>query len=330
MTGRPRRTTIDRRRWPVLLVTAALALAGCTTGAAASAPPGTTAPGASSTTSPPGTTAARSPSPTSTTPASPAEPSTTAPPSPATVPPSPSSSASSASAPPSPSASPSPSTPSPSTSPSTAPAPSTDPPAAETDQLRRGDSGPQVRQAQERLAALGYWLGQVDGNYGPLTRQAVLALQGAAGLDRDGVLGPRTRRALDAGTLPSVTTGSGHAVEIDRDAGLVVIADDGRPTTVLHTSTGTFEHYVRDGRRFLADTPAGTFDVYRSVDDWDGGPLGDLYRPRYFQRDGIAVHGYPNVPAYPASHGCARVSMAAMDMIWADDLMAIGTPVVVR
>ena len=158
----------------------------------------------------------------------------------------------------------------------------------------------------------------------------MLALQGAAGLDRDGVLGPATRRALEAGTLPSVVTGQGHAVEIDRDAGLVVVTDGGRPTTVLHTSTGTFDHYVYDGQRYLADTPAGTFAVYRAVDGWDGGPLGELYRPRYFQRDGIAVHGFPDVPAYPASHGCARVSLAAMDMVWAQDLMPVGTPVVVR
>jgi lipoprotein-anchoring transpeptidase ErfK/SrfK len=28
----------------------------------------------------------------------------------------------------------------------------------------------------------------------------------------------------------------------------------------------------------------------------------------YFLR-GFAVHGYPSVPAYPASHGCVRVPM---------------------
>ena len=30
--------------------------------------------------------------------------------------------------------------------------------------------------------------------------------------------------------------------------------------------------------------------------------------PSYFLR-GFAVHGYPYVPAYPASHGCVRVPM---------------------
>ncbi len=39
------------------------------------------------------------------------------------------------------------------------------------------------------------------------------------------------------------------------------------------------------------------------------------------------MHGYPSVPAYPASHGCARVTGAAMDMVWARDLMPRGSEV---
>jgi lipoprotein-anchoring transpeptidase ErfK/SrfK len=33
-----------------------------------------------------------------------------------------------------------------------------------------------------------------------------------------------------------------------------------------------------------------------------------LYYPAYFLR-GFAIHGYPDVPTYPASHGCVRVPM---------------------
>mgnify|MGYP002652321331 CR=1 FL=1 len=39
---------------------------------------------------------------------------------------------------------------------------------------------------------------------------------------------------------------------------------------------------------------------------------------------------FGSIPAYPASHGCARVSNAAMDMIWDEDLMPVGSTVVVR
>jgi lipoprotein-anchoring transpeptidase ErfK/SrfK len=33
------------------------------------------------------------------------------------------------------------------------------------------------------------------------------------------------------------------------------------------------------------------------------------------------------VPPYAASHGCVRVTLAAIDWIWAEDVAPIGTPV---
>jgi N-acetylmuramoyl-L-alanine amidase len=33
-----------------------------------------------------------------------------------------------------------------------------------------------------------------------------------------------------------------------------------------------------------------------------------LWYPMYF-KGGFAIHGYPSVPAYPASHGCVRIPM---------------------
>lgn len=194
-----------------------------------------------------------------------------------------------------------------------------------------GDHGERVLAAQKRLSDLGYWLGEPDGSYGLLTQQAVMALQGAAQLQRDGVLGPNTRGALEDGVVPDASTSSGHAVEIVRDDGLILFVDDGDVERILHTSTGTFETYLnKEGEERLADTPGGTYAVSWAEDKWTDAPLGRLYRPRYFQEDGIAVHGSNNVPGYPASHGCARVTVAAMDMVWAEDLMPTGRTVVVR
>jgi lipoprotein-anchoring transpeptidase ErfK/SrfK len=33
------------------------------------------------------------------------------------------------------------------------------------------------------------------------------------------------------------------------------------------------------------------------------------------------VHGSNSIPNYPASHGCVRVSVPAMDFIWEQNLM---------
>ena len=73
-------------------------------------------------------------------------------------------------------------------------------------------------------------------------------------------------------------------------------------------------------------TRNGLHEVYRErpVGWWEG-DLGRIYRPKYFS-GGQAVHGSNNVPNYPASHGCVRVSIPAMDFIWDSGLMPLHTP----
>jgi lipoprotein-anchoring transpeptidase ErfK/SrfK len=195
--------------------------------------------------------------------------------------------------------------------------------------LIRGDSGPKVLALQKRLSALGYWLGTPDGSFGSLTQQAVWAFQKSAGLRRDGVVGPKTRKALEAGIRPRATL-SGDGVEIDLDRQILLVVRGGEVRTILNTSTGNREEYTStSGNRAIAVTPRGRYTVYRAVDGPVTNSLGQLWRPRFFNR-GIAVHGSQNIPPWPDSHGCARLSNAAINMIWANDLMPIGSRVVVR
>ena len=197
-------------------------------------------------------------------------------------------------------------------------------------ELRQGSSGPAVSEVQERLAELDYWIDGVDGEFGFYTAQAVTALQKAAGIDRDGIVGPETQAALDEGVRPSATSSSGDVLEIDLERQLLLVVSGGEVQRVLNTSTGSGQPYEgSDGTERIATTPTGTYSVFREVDAWDPGPYGALYRPKYFN-GGIAVHGYPSVPPQPASHGCARVSMAAMDWLWESGNMEVHTTVVVR
>jgi lipoprotein-anchoring transpeptidase ErfK/SrfK len=70
--------------------------------------------------------------------------------------------------------------------------------------------------------------------------------------------------------------------------------------------------------------------VYSQFSDgWEKGELGTLWRPKFFV-GGVAVHGENNVPGYPASHGCVRLSNPAMDMIWAQNYMPLGSTVFVH
>ncbi|HET8616607.1 MAG TPA: L,D-transpeptidase family protein [Actinomycetales bacterium] len=196
------------------------------------------------------------------------------------------------------------------------------------DLLRPGAEGPEVLALQKRLSDLGYWLGTPDGEWGSLTTQAVYALQGAAGLSRDGVVGPATRKAIDRGAMPAVQT-KGDAVEIDISAGTISFVKNGKPWRVLHTSTGNGGTYQSGDHLAVARTPRGTFSVQRRIDGVRVAPLGRLYRPVYFY-GGYAVHGSGSIPAYPASHGCARVSNAAIDMVWRENLMPNGLRVLVH
>ena len=220
-----------------------------------------------------------------------------------------------------------PATPTPAPSPTPTPSPSVTPKPRTS--LVYGDKGPRVLALQQRLSQLGYWLGTPDGSFGSLTQQAVFALQKSAGLSRDGIVGPRTKRALESGIRPRATL-SGDGVEIVLDRQILEVVRGGRVTMVLNTSTGSGEEYTStSGNRAIATTPRGRFTVFRAVDGTVTNSLGELWRPRFFNR-GIAVHGSPNIPPFPASHGCARLSNAAIDMIWARDLMPIGSRVVVR
>lgn len=195
--------------------------------------------------------------------------------------------------------------------------------------LETGDRGRRVEALQRALAAQRYWVGPVDGVYGHLTQQAVFAFQKAQGLSIDGRYGPNTLDRLENPRSVGTRTGRGDGflVEIDKDRQLLMLVRDGRPRWVFNTSTGTEEPYTHEGRRLLADTPPGEWTITRQIDGWRDGELGRLYRPKYFHPDGIAIHGYHSVPPYPASHGCARVSMQAIDWMWSR--VPVGTTVLV-
>jgi len=158
--------------------------------------------------------------------------------------------------------------------------------------LALGARGEAVRVLQRRLVELRYALPAADGLYGLTTYQAVLAFQKVEGLPRTGRLDARTWRRLSATRVPRARYPGTH-LEVSKGRQVLFVIEQGRVRLVVHVSTGA-----------TGNTPLGHWRIYRKVTGWDW----VLWHPMYFLR-GFAIHGYPEVPAYPASHGCVRVPM---------------------
>lgn len=208
------------------------------------------------------------------------------------------------------------------------PEPEPEPPAPAPTSFRRGDAGEGVRSLQEQLNAASYWCGTPDGGFGHLTQQAVWAAQKANGLVVDGVAGPVTLAALATGFRPAPADGGDH-VEVHVGVDLLLVVRGGATAITLNTSTGNHEPYEYQGGDYVAHTPPGDFRVwYTDSSGWREGELGELYRPMFYYGD-YAIHGSASIPPWPASHGCARISTAAMDMFWSQGLLAMGGRVLV-
>lgn len=196
------------------------------------------------------------------------------------------------------------------------------------------ESGPDTASAQLRLTQLGFWAGEGDGEYGFATTQAVMAFQKYMGLDPSGKLDQDTANWLTV--FPERAHGQaddGTLVEVDKTKQLLFIIEDGKTIWAFNTSTGSEIAYSATNRNTGetetgdAVTPNGLWKTNRErPNGWWEGDLGDIYRPKYF-RGGVAIHGMTRVPNTPVSHGCVRLSTMAMDFIWENELVPLGTPV---
>jgi peptidoglycan hydrolase-like protein with peptidoglycan-binding domain len=158
--------------------------------------------------------------------------------------------------------------------------------------LTLGSRGSSVRVLESRLRELSYALPRADSVYGLDTYQAVLAFQKVNRLPRTGRVDARVWKRLRSASPPRPRYGGDH-IEVSKGSQYLLVVRGGKTQLVVHVSTGA-----------TGNTPIGRWQVYRKVTGWDW----VLWYPMYFLR-GFAIHGYPSVPAYPASHGCVRVPM---------------------
>lgn len=176
-----------------------------------------------------------------------------------------------------------------------------------------GSKGKMVEVLEKRLWALGYYLAGINRKYDARTSDAVIAFNKVQGRSRVGSVDASTWKALGNPIVPKPRAKKpAFHIEVDQTKQVLYIVKGGRVVKVLHVSTGA-NGYTHDG----------LYHVYRKLAGYSGG---GLYYPSYF--DGArALHGWPEVPTYNASHGCVRLPMWAAT--WVYGKADIGTEVLV-
>ena len=180
--------------------------------------------------------------------------------------------------------------------------------------LSQGDRGEFVKLLKQRLRTLRYHVPGADGGFDARTGDAVLAFRKVQRMDRNFVVTPTLWRALASPKRLHPHGGRrGFHIEVDQSKQVLFTVDRGVVTAILHVSTGKPSTPTHDG----------TFHVQRKLAGYSPHLL---YYPSYFDGN-RAIHGWPDVPTYNASHGCVRVPMWAAR--WIYGLADLGTKVLI-
>jgi hypothetical protein len=106
---------------------------------------------------------------------------------------------------------------------------------------------------------------------------------------------------------------AGKHVEFDWSRQVLALAQDGRVVATYHASSG----------KPSTPTVFGTYHFYLKS---AGTNAKGMFDSNFFIR-GYAIHGYPDVPAYAASHGCIRIPNADAPTVFG--WVAVGDPIYV-
>ena len=190
--------------------------------------------------------------------------------------------------------------------------------------LGKGMAGDEVTRLQERLQALGFQPGPIDGQFGNLTQMAVWAYQklvmGVAFNAVDGIVTPEMWLALqDPLPLQARRPDAGKHTEIYLPQQALVVFDGNTPLFITHIASGelappgddftkgadwceevtidpgelgneTGTEPLKEGKCGNSWTPSGVYTFDRKVEGIRNSRLGGMLNPVYFNY-GIAVHG---------------------------------------
>lgn len=162
--------------------------------------------------------------------------------------------------------------------------------------LSTGSNSIYVKLLEQRLKELNYKVPPPNKSYDYRTSDAVTAFNKVQGRSRVGYVTGATWRALAEPKVPRARFDKpGYHIEVDQSKQVLYRVKNGRVISILPVSTGK------------ASTPTynGTFRFWSKL---AGYSRKRLYYPSFFD-GGRAIHGWPEVPTYAASHGCVRIPM---------------------
>src|SRR3954454_17456182 len=165
-----------------------------------------------------------------------------------------------------------------------------------TPSARPGSRGPVVRTLQAQLARLGYVVGRRRPQHAR-TARGVLAFRKVTGMRRTDIASSDVFRKLAQGQGAFHIRFPSHGKHVEANLSLPVIA--------LIRNAKVERIYPVSSGKPSTPTIRGHFRVYLKA---PGTNAKGMYMSSYFMR-GYAIHGYPSVPVFPASHGCLRVPM---------------------
>jgi peptidoglycan hydrolase-like protein with peptidoglycan-binding domain len=146
------------------------------------------------------------------------------------------------------------------------PLPTAAPTATPSNVFRSGDRGESVRYVQERLKALGYLSGSVDGVFGNATEAALKNFQSNNGLSADGVVGQRTMDKLKSSSAKKAKTSSSSGSSKSTSMPRPITYTPSEPTTYRYLQLGSsgkdvtkLQNRLRD-LGYLGQKANGMFD----------------------------------------------------------------------
>jgi lipoprotein-anchoring transpeptidase ErfK/SrfK len=185
---------------------------------------------------------------------------------------------------------------------------------SERPQLGPGRSGRLVRMVQRGLAKLRFSVSR-SGVYDAATGRAVMAYRKTNGFTRLYTADKSVVRGILAGkgAFKPRHPRAGRHVEADLSRQVLALIEGGKVVSTYHTSSGAG----------ATPTVIGTFRVYLKT---PGTNARGMVHSSYFIR-GYAIHGYVDVPAFGASHGCLRIPIPNARRVY--DWLRIGDRVIV-